>query len=391
MFKIHRLFACFFLLIFTSSILAEEAKLNLVLTNPPIAAVNTETAWLNIIENSQYSIDIASFFFNSAPRSSMEKIIRALLVAADRGVQIRILIDQSMRDNSQSTLQQLQNKNIQITATDFQGIAGGVMHAKYMIADEKIIFVGSQNFSWKAMAENHETGIEINNAKLATSLLSIFNLDWEQSSLSPTVLPKMKVEPTQPDLITEKTPLDIGNTVLFPAFSPQKSLRGNVSWELPVLLHLIQNAKKEIDIDVYQYSDLSGYQGRNHWTAIDDALIAATKRGVHVNLIISEAMLNRKAGFKGLGALRDIPNLKIKISSLQPLKSKKKIYTRVDHSKFMIIDDDISWIGTGNWEKSYFYNSRDVALIIYNKNLHEQLKSTFFAFWNGDEIREMPQ
>jgi phospholipase D3/4 len=380
MFRLY--LACFLICFSTVSVFAETAPLRLVQSRAQ--GGNTETVWLGMINKAQHSIEIGSFFFNSAPHSSMDKVLQALKQAADRGVSIRILIDAAMQANSQPTLQRLAHKNIEHRAIDFESISGGVMHAKYMIVDERDVFVGSQNFGWKAMAENHETGLMLPDVKLAKTILQVFNLDWERSVNKP-------VTGLDPHVVNQHHPLTMDEGSLFVAFSPKKGLPTHLSFELPVLLQLIDSAKKEIDIDVYEYSDLAGRGRRPRWTVLDEALITAARRGVQIHLIVSEAMLNRKAGFKGLSALRHISNLQIKVSHLPPLQGRKKTYSRVDHSKFMLIDEEISWIGTGNWEKGYFYNSRDMAIIIHNKGLHAQLNKDFMGLWNGNEIRDLPE
>jgi phospholipase D3/4 len=385
MFRWYGFLLCSFILTASFPAFSEPVQLNLVRTEAP--GGNTESVWLDFINHAEHSIVIASFFFNSAPHSSMEKIVQALILAANRGVCVRILIDASMWRNSESSLQLLSHKNIEKRAIDFQAIAGGVMHAKYMVVDERALFLGSQNFSWKAMAENHETGMAIKAPKLAQTVLQIFNLDWEHSRTPHSSLSQTAI--VSSNFVNQTHPLNTKEGSVFLAASPKKGLPINVSFELPVLLQLIEGAQKEIEVDVYEYSDLAGRGRRARWTALDDALIGAAHRGVQVKIIVSEAMLNRKAGLKGLAALRDIPNLHIKMSYLPPLKGRKKTYARVDHSKFMLVDNNITWIGTGNWEKGYFYKSRDLALIIHNGIIHEELRGDFMRLWKGSEVRDL--
>jgi phosphatidylserine/phosphatidylglycerophosphate/cardiolipin synthase-like enzyme len=55
----------------------------------------------------------------------------------------------------------------------------------------------------------------------------------------------------------------------------------------------------------------------------------------------------------------------------------------VDHSKYFICDNDISWISTTNWEKNYFYNSRNVSLVVKNKEVNIKLSDVFDISWDG--------
>jgi phosphatidylserine/phosphatidylglycerophosphate/cardiolipin synthase-like enzyme len=58
-------------------------------------------------------------------------------------------------------------------------------------------------------------------------------------------------------------------------------------------------------------------------------------------------------------------------------------YARVDHSKFLVVDDRWSWIGTSNWEKSYFHNARNVGLVVENKSINKILKKIYLKNWNS--------
>jgi phosphatidylserine/phosphatidylglycerophosphate/cardiolipin synthase-like enzyme len=341
--------------------LVETVPSNTVYENSHSA--RTETVWLEMVQEAQHSIAIGSFFFSSTPRSAMEKMVGALSDAAKRGVQIRILVDASMEPISQPTLSKFHHKNIETKYIDYKALSGGVMHAKYMVVDEENSFVGSQNFAWKAMSENHEMGVRISNKPLASTLLTVFNQDWELS--------KSKNKLLTPD-----------NPMFHPAFSPQKRVPASLDWELPQLLHLIDGAKEQVLIQVYQYSDLSGRQLRNRWKALDKALIAAAGRGVKIKLLVSDAMLNNKVGLRGLKGISGIDNIEIKINSI-PVFNGKHSYKRVDHAKFMAVDHDMSWVGTGNWQKNYFYNSRDIAIIIRGQTINKQLQNVFLRVWNS--------
>lgn len=371
MFKLKLFFILLFINCFALSApaieLVESTPVNSLYEQSTIA--NTEPVWLAMINEAKQSIMIGSFFMDTQPHSSMETIIAALNAAAERGVQVNIILDQSMQQQSLRATRELSAKNITIHYIDFKSVAGGVMHAKYMIVDNHDSFVGSQNFGWKAISQNHELGIRIDNPTLANNLLQLFKLDWQANKVDRPII--------------TNNPVNINGIIVYSAFSPKKIIPKNSAWELPQLLDLIDNAKQQILIQVYQYSDLSGYQGRNRWQAIDKALIAAAQRGVKIKLVVSDAMLKGKAGLRGLQGIQNIPNLEIKISSIPLYQGRKGAYTRVDHSKFMLVDDTLSWIGTSNWQKNYFYNSRDIAIIVSNKNINSQLQTIFWQNWTG--------
>ncbi len=386
----HSIVALFFLTAFQLANADTAPTFQLVETTPVKTIYqnstlsNTETVWLNMVNEAQRSIVIGSFFFASAPNSSMEYFVQALNAAAERGVQVQILLDQSMQAQSAPVVAELNKKNIGVRYVNFKQLDNGVMHAKYMIIDGHDSFVGSQNFGWKAISQNHELGIRIDNVQLANNLLQLFNIDWQLSQLNNFSAARDWARAhdfTNP--ITHENPIQMGTASIYPAYSPKDFIPDNVDWDLPQLLDLIDGAKQQILIQVYQYSDLSGYQGRNRWQPIDKTLIDAAKRGVKIKLLVSDAMLNGKAGLRGLQGIQNIPNIEIRVSSIPVYQGKHGAYPRVDHAKYMLIDNNITWISTSNWQKNYFYKTRGISLVIHDSATNAALQKIFWQAWQS--------
>lgn len=58
------------------------------------------------------------------------------------------------------------------------------MHAKLIIIDQKLAFVGSENLSWESLNHNREVGILISDQSTVQSLSAIFDGDWNWSGAS---------------------------------------------------------------------------------------------------------------------------------------------------------------------------------------------------------------
>ena len=58
------------------------------------------------------------------------------------------------------------------------------MHAKLIIIDQKLAFVGSENLSWESLNRNREVGILISDQPTVQSLSAIFDGDWTWSGAS---------------------------------------------------------------------------------------------------------------------------------------------------------------------------------------------------------------
>ncbi|EQD37143.1 phospholipase D/transphosphatidylase, partial [mine drainage metagenome] len=55
-------------------------------------------------------------------------------------------------------------------------LAGGVLHAKDFIVDDRIVFVGSQNWGWRALTRIHEIGAVARNTRLAQTFAAVLDL-----------------------------------------------------------------------------------------------------------------------------------------------------------------------------------------------------------------------
>lgn len=342
--------------------------------------MRAEPVWLDMINNAKQTIDIGAFYFISTPKSSMSHVVDAIKEAANRGVQVRLLLDETFKPNSQTAIDEFSNvKNIQLLFMPMKNIAGGVLHAKYMIVDDEKVFVGSQNFDWRALDQNHEIGIYVDNKRLAETILSVFNSDWEKSGGTSV---------KQADFIpvTEQNPVVISSEELYPAFSPENITPNGLNIEIKQLIQLLNQAKKEVLIQVMQYSTSEGYKKKGYWDELDNAIRHAAARGVHINMIVANWAL-KKPDITALKSLSLIPNVHIKYSAIPDYQGKFIPYSRVEHCKYMIIDKNIAWIGTGNWEKDYFYSSRDLAIIVKGQYPAKTLRKIFYRDWFGSYVR----
>jgi phosphatidylserine/phosphatidylglycerophosphate/cardiolipin synthase-like enzyme len=69
------------------------------------------------------------------------------------------------------------------------------MHAKSIVVDHRLAFVGSQNFSFTSLTKARETGLVFANQKAIRGLETFFDQDWKHSkalpATTPTTCPKM--------------------------------------------------------------------------------------------------------------------------------------------------------------------------------------------------------
>ncbi|WP_394909734.1 phospholipase D-like domain-containing protein [uncultured Helicobacter sp.] len=118
---------------------------------------NTEAlkSLLTHIKNAKININISIYSFTN------REIAKALRDTAQKGVKITIIYDKSANlKNDTSTIGYLAKyKNIEVCTLEGKSAPNyaGIMHQKIAIIDDKILIVGSANWSKSAFAYNYET------------------------------------------------------------------------------------------------------------------------------------------------------------------------------------------------------------------------------------------
>jgi phosphatidylserine/phosphatidylglycerophosphate/cardiolipin synthase-like enzyme len=344
----------------------------------------TLDVWLDMIKGAEISLDIGIFYLSNEAGEPLEEVISALKSAAERKVKVRMIVDAKFYNIYPQTLDEL-NKiaNIEVRKIAFFNEMDGVQHAKYFIADAKEIFLGSQNYDWRSLKHIHELGVRVHQPKLAELLLSIFEMDWQlcQSKDFARNIQQNRI----PDkiLINSDYPVTVnweGETVsIFPTISPNKLVPQGLEKDEGQILNLINNAKEKVYIQLLSYEP--AYRSE-FYPAIDNALRAAAVRGVQIKLMVSD-WNKRQPGIQFLKSLQVIPNIEVKLSTVPPYSGGFIPFARVKHCKFMLVDDSLSWVGTSNWAKNYFYNSRNLGLVFRSRKVNDLIEKVFLKSWES--------
>ncbi|MBR5305237.1 MAG: DUF1669 domain-containing protein [Candidatus Gastranaerophilales bacterium] len=124
----------------------------------------------DLIKNSTDSIYISAFYLTD------KDIIKDLIQARKRGVEILIILDATGAMNFKERVDKLRKNNILVAIENW----GGKNHEKTIVIDEKILILGSCNFSKNGFYKNDENIIVINNENLSLLykdyFLYLFNL-----------------------------------------------------------------------------------------------------------------------------------------------------------------------------------------------------------------------
>jgi phosphatidylserine/phosphatidylglycerophosphate/cardiolipin synthase-like enzyme len=360
--------------------LVESIPIETTLDNSDIR--NTSEVWFEMINSAKKTLDFGEFYISHKEGDVLEPILAAIYDAADRGVKVRFIVDGNMYKTYPETADKLnEHPDIDVHVFKLNEITGGVLHAKYFIADDREIFIGSQNFDWRALEHIHELGLRIENKKLIKFYKELFELDWSLSAedadtdalLSNIVLSK--------DLKTHQIQnAKYGKINIVPTASNLKIIYHAKNWDETQLVRLIDSAKENIRIQLLSYSPQS--RGELYGT-LDFALRRAAARGVKIEMILSDwNFYSPRIDY--IKSLHAIPNIEIKFSTIPQASEGYVGYARVEHCKFMIIDNKEFWLGTSNWSKSYFHKGRNLGIIIENDKLAERVSQIFLKSWDSE-------
>jgi len=364
--------------------LVETRPIETGIGNPDVA--DALPTWLALIGAARHTIDLEEFYLSTWPGEPMEPVLAALGAAARRGVQIRLILDSRMYRTYPRGADSLAGASgWQVRLIDFGRISGGIQHAKFFLVDGELVYVGSQNFDWRSLKHIHELGVAIRDSRVTTDYEHVFDMDWAvgRAPSSPPDTTKFVSAPP-PFHAAGELPYRIvqapGDTVeLWPGWSPKSFVPDMSRWDLSFIQRTLDAAKSEIAIQIYSYSPTARDGNR---LPFDASLRAAAARGVRVKLIVPDWTIGG-GGFKSIQDLAGVPNVEVKLSSLPDWSGGYIPFARVEHCKYMVVDTVMTWVGTDNWEPSYFFNARNLSVTMRNRRLAEQARKIFESSWTA--------
>ena len=366
--------------------IVESVPIETNLDNPDIR--NAHEVWLEMINGAKTSLDIEEFYISPQEGEPLDDILDAINAANKRGIKVRLLIDARMYktypevvDNFKREELKMNNlPKVQARVIDFGKLAGGVQHAKYFIVDNEQVFLGSQNFDWRALKHIHELGVRIKNNIIVSFYANIFELDWNLSKQNDPAEIQNYLRPMSYAVPFRVIEAKDDTLTLFPTASPESLIADTALWDETNIVELIDGAKYEVMCQFLSYSPSS--RDKSMYTILDDALRRAAKRGVKVKMIVSDWGKATEAE-KYLKDLSQVPNIEVKFSDIPEWSGGYVSFARVEHCKYLVIDSAKCWLGTANWEKSYFYYTRNVGIVAWNKKITNILRNIFLKSWNG--------
>lgn len=341
--------------------LVETVPIETTLDHPELR--DAAEVWPEMIAAARRSVDLGQFYASNHQPGPLEPVVRALEAAVARGVRVRFLTEQSFVKTYPDTLERLARAGAQVRQLDLGATTRGILHAKYFVIDDREAFFGSQNFDWRALEHNYELGARVREPAVVAGLAAIFAADWARAGGEPA-----------PDV---RAPAARGPITL--VASPRDLLPAGVAWDLPRIIALLDGAAATITVEALGYrADARGAP----WDELEAPLLRAAARGVHVELLFAD-WAKRPGTITGLQKLARIRNIEVRLTTIPQWSGGFIPFARVTHAKALVVDGKRGWLGTSNWEKDYFYASRNVGVLVEDPAIAGELARFFATLWQS--------
>ena len=322
---------------------------------------------ISLIRSAKRLIVLETYIFRDSVTARI--IITELLKKRKEGVEIFVLYDWLPRKKLKMDLIKPMTKvgiNVGIFNTPglyiFKGTTNYRLHTKALIVDNQRAIFGGSNYSDEYIMMNKKcnTFRDLNfviSGEICDSLLVDFFKIW--TSVAKKMNKKKKIKWTKTFIkIYEQNNIHKGNDkILMQLTHSSPELKEKTIEQ--TIISLIFKAKKSIYIAI-PYLCPS--------TKIIDALNYSALSGVDVKIIVP--------GLKEFSRLA----LNVNRSYYQTLlKGKCKVYeyNGFIHSKYIIVDDNISYIGSSNIDYRSLWINFEAMVLIYNKEFNNKVKKVF--------------
>lgn len=294
----------------------------------------------SLISNSKESIDIAMYGWSEIP-----KIKTAIDNAKTRGVKIRVVYD----TNTYKRNYYPESKNFIDTINEKRSdkipentkLTNYLMHNKFMIIDNKIVYTGSMNFSTTGLSGfNHNSVLIINSPEIT----KYYSDEFEQ-------MYNGKFHTLKEHKVHDEIKLSKDLTLQV-CFSPHDKCMTNK------VAKLVEKSSKYVYIPAFLITHKE----------LTTSLIKAKNKGVDVRLILDATTIGTRNS--SLKELRDA-NIPVKLEN----------YAGKMHSKTIIIDDKYLVIGSANFSNSGENKNDENQIIIENSRLTKFYKDFFLYMW----------
>ena len=248
----------------------------------------------------QQTLHITQFELFTGSATSV--VVTALADAADRGVEVRVLLDDEIEDNA-GAVEALLDRGVDARLDD---VPDTTLHAKMLVADGSVALVGSTNWSNSSIARNQECNLRLDGGSPVAWLQAYVDAVWAD--------PEPRVAPT----------VDQSD-------APRVQALGDDTL-LPSLLELLDGAEDRVDFTLYA-TFLQPDNPSSETMQVFQALADAADRGVTVRGVAEWSDWQTDNNVRNTAAVQWLEERGVQMRWEQP--------DVITHAKTFLVDDTL--------------------------------------------------
>lgn len=315
-----------------------------------------------------------------------EEIAEDLVDAADRGVDVAVLLEASpvggTEETTEPVLETLEDGGVDVRAIGGEGSRYRFHHPKYAVADDRVL-VTSEN--WAPAGVGGESsrgwGVLLEDETLAADLETVFDADFEGWDTVPAA--DYREDTSFVD--------DEGGEDEPPDSYPSEYEPEPTAIEGAELLVAPDNAETRVtelladaddEILVKQASIAAD-------ASVLEETIDAAHRGVDVQILLDSTWYHEDEN-------RDLADDLEAYAADEELSLEADLVDETDrfekiHAKGLVVDREVAIVGSANWNENAFENNREVLLALSGEEIATYYADVFEDDWDGEQERwELP-
>jgi cardiolipin synthase A/B len=282
----------------------------------------------NAIGSAQRSIWLEIYILSD------RNVIRALEEAANRGLDVRVMLEPHPFGGGTSPSKTLDTLAAAGIKTQFTNPSFSLTHEKGMIIDGSIAYIMTSNFSRSALGgssgssgyRNREYGIIDTNPQDVQAISAIFVADWNHST----------AQFDDPNLVV--SPINARND----------------------FITLINSAHNTLLVEAEEMNDGD----------IEQAFVKAAQRGVQIEVILPTA--NASSGDSNSQGIATILQRGVQV------REDPQLYM---HAKIIVVDSRVAFVGSENISTQSLDQNRELGIIVSDPSVLKKLQATFQSDW----------
>lgn len=308
----------------------------LTISNPDSATGSIEEKLIQLINNAQVSIHIASFEFNLTP------VAEALIAAKNRGVDVKWITDDEYGLEADAQPERGQFSLLIAAGVEVKDDAGrsALMHNKFWIFDQQIVWTGSTNITVNGIFKQNNNVIVIRSPEIAYAFEREFQEMWNR-----------QFGPRAPSTVNNQWAI-VDGTPIQVLFSPEDEVVSN-------LIALVKDAQTSIRFLAFSFTDYP----------LAQVMIDRAKAGVDVKGVYET--------FGSTGSGSELPTF-----WCAGLPVRQDGNPGFLHDKIIIIDNTIVATGSLNFSSNADESNEENVVILDNAEIAALYLQEFEKLWN---------